>query len=218
MVIDNSIDERVLERLKDSEIQQLIEDGNWLELYEEFPYPSGSGWICGVLTSLLMGAGINPLASLTEIPSYFFYNHDELTSFTVPSQITEIGDHAFGSCRHLKEIVFNKNLDVIGSASFEGCTSIITLDIPDSVSTIGHYAFSGCSRMMTIIFGHGLRYIGRNIYNTCNSLHMISYRGTKQEWRRVLIDGDNRRLRTMSIYCTDGVLRWDDSSRQWIEA
>ena len=66
--------------------------------------------------------------------SYKFSGCNSLTSITIPSSVTSIGDYAF-----------------------EGCVSLTTIVIPDSVTDIGDHVFEGCTSLEKILIPKGTR-------------------------------------------------------------
>ncbi len=75
----------------------------------------------------------------------------ELDSYTVPSEIEEIGDRAFTSCRNMsygpslgpKEIILPEGLRRIGNYAFSG-VRLQQLHIPDSVQEVGLNPICDC--------------------------------------------------------------------------
>ncbi len=68
----------------------------------------------------------------------------EEESYSVPSTVKEVGDHAFeGYHTPLKEIHFPKIVEKIGAYSFAWNESIENFPIPPYVTSIGDYAFYG---------------------------------------------------------------------------
>ena len=80
------------------------------------------------------------------ISNYAFNGCSSLTSFTIPSTVTLIGQNAF---------------------SYSGLNSIV---IPPAVTSIGHYAFNGCTAMtgVTIEEGEQTLSLGYNYHNNAN--------------------------------------------------
>ena len=77
--------------------------------------------------------------------------HDEdIASIKMPDSVTEIGSHAFYSCRFLHGVSFSAKLEVIGDSAFEnsGIRSDITL--PENVRSIGSRAFAMCNELYSI--------------------------------------------------------------------
>ena len=68
------------------------------------------------------------------------------TSFTIPSTVTHIESHAFGSCTNLTSITLSANLESIGSLAFYRAANLTgALEIPSTVTTIGSGPFAGCN-------------------------------------------------------------------------
>ena len=75
-----------------------------------------------------------------------------LTSITIPSSITSIGDQAFAYCSSLTSITIPNSVTTIGNSAFRGCTSLTNITIPNSVTTIGSFAFDGCTSLTNATF------------------------------------------------------------------
>ena len=83
------------------------------------------------------------LTGITSIKQYAFYNQNNLTSITLPSTVSSIGQYAFAN---------------------SGITSI---DIPDAVSRINEGTFEGCSNLTNVTLGSGIQVIGKNAFHLC---------------------------------------------------
>ena len=70
------------------------------------------------------------------------FNSTYLTSITIPSSVTEIGDRAFASNSKLKSVTLSEGLKKIGSEVFPSTLTELTL--PDSVESISEDAFKNC--------------------------------------------------------------------------
>ena len=71
---------------------------------------------------------------------YAFYinNGNELTSVTIPNNVTSIGDYAFYSCRMLTSIAIPNSVTSIGNNAFDGCYKLIEVyNCSDLDITIG---------------------------------------------------------------------------------
>ena len=73
-----------------------------------------------------------------------------MTSLTLPSGVTSIGDSTFSGCSGLTSLTLPSGVTSIGNYAFEGCSGLTSLTLSSGVTSIGYYAFSGCS---------GLKYI-----------------------------------------------------------
>ncbi|MDD3908044.1 MAG: leucine-rich repeat domain-containing protein, partial [Bacteroidales bacterium] len=87
-----------------------------------------------------------------EFPQYSFcatnnIGKTSLTSFTMPSSVTSIGNYAFLNCRGLTgSLTIPSSVISIGNGAFYYCSGFTgSLTIPSSVTSIGVGAFSYCS-------------------------------------------------------------------------
>lgn len=80
---------------------------------------------------------------VTQIPSYAFYDCDEITGVTIPGSVTSIGISAFYSCDSLTSITIPEGVTSIGAYAFCNCEGLLSVSLPASVTSIGGYAFAG---------------------------------------------------------------------------
>ena len=75
-----------------------------------------------------------------------------MTSITIPSSVTNIGEGAFRGCTLLKNVTFEEgsNLTSIGNDAFRDCTALKEIEIPNNVTSIGYSAFGGCISLESI--------------------------------------------------------------------
>ena len=79
---------------------------------------------------------------------YGYYNDNTtLTSVTIPSTVTYIGDNAFRNCTALASLRLGSGVTTIGKNAFYLCSSLANLTIPDSVTNVGNDAFYGLSSL-----------------------------------------------------------------------
>ncbi|MDR0696860.1 MAG: leucine-rich repeat protein [Christensenellaceae bacterium] len=97
---------------------------------------------------------------VVKIANAAFYKFDsagnridnKISSITIPSTVTEIGESAFQNCQYLTEIIFEGDgLLKIGINAFKGCAVLETMVIPESVEEISEGAFYGCVKYAPII-------------------------------------------------------------------
>lgn len=89
------------------------------------------------------------------IPDNAYKNNMTLTSVTIDSGCTSIGQHAFSnymfsqdaSENSLSSVTFNEGLTTIGSYAFLCCTKLTSLVLPSTLTSIGSRAFIDCYRL-----------------------------------------------------------------------
>lgn len=59
-----------------------------------------------------------------KIYTYAFYGRSDLTSVTIGTQVTEIGELAFAECIKLESIVISENVATIGKDAFSACEEL----------------------------------------------------------------------------------------------
>ena len=75
------------------------------------------------------------------IANYAYYGDTDLYTYTIPSNITQIGDFAFARS-NLESINIPKGVTKIGYASFYHCDNLKEISIPETVTWIEPSAFS----------------------------------------------------------------------------
>ena len=96
-----------------------------------------------------------------------------ITSITVPSDVTEIGDGAFHYCRELETVNFTGNIVEIGSEAFSYCLLLNISTLPDSVKIINSEAFSTCKEITTMRLPTSLTNIYSKAFVSCMKLSKI---------------------------------------------
>ena len=97
-----------------------------------------------------------------------------LTSVTIPTSVTSIGDYAFDGCSGLKSITIPTSVTSIGNYVFYGCSGLTSVTIPNSVTSIGNYAFYGCSSLTSVTIPNSVTSIGNYAFYGCSSLNSIT--------------------------------------------
>lgn len=70
-----------------------------------------------------------------------------LTEFSIPNEVTTIGDNVFFGCKNLTRITIPHGVETIAFQAFRECSGITEISIPESVTTIGGGAFASCSSL-----------------------------------------------------------------------
>lgn len=74
------------------------------------------------------------------------------TEFTVPDEVTVIGEYAFKECGALESVTLGNNVNTIGKNAFYWCSGLKSITVPVSVTKIGSTAFFLCSKLESIIY------------------------------------------------------------------
>ena len=100
---------------------------------------------------------------------------DSLTSITIPSSVTSIGQQAFYKCSNLTTITFegDSHLTNIESEAFLGCSSLTSIILPSNVTSIGTNAFRD-SGLTSITIPEGVTSIYTSAFRGCSSLISIT--------------------------------------------
>ncbi len=110
-----------------------------------------------------------------------------LTSYTIPSGITEIAGGAFQGYNNMTEIVIPNGVRKIGGMAFDGC-SLTNVSIPDGVEEIGVSAFSSC-KMSSITIPESVTTLGRCVFYWCENLSAFYGKFASSDNRCLVVDG-----------------------------
>ena len=73
-----------------------------------------------------------------------------LTEYTIPNNVTSIGEFAFYSCSNLMRVTIPDSVTSIGYHAFQFCSSLETITIPENVVKLGEYAFARCEKLTNV--------------------------------------------------------------------
>lgn len=108
------------------------------------------------------GTGIETLiVSTNNIGSSAFSYCKSLTTATMTG-LSEIPREIFSGCDALTTLSLPSSYSSIGESAFRGCSSLAieSFEIPKEVSSIGNYAFEGCSGIKSMVFNGSLPEFG----------------------------------------------------------
>ena len=88
----------------------------------------------------------------------------ENTTFTIPDEVTVVGDSAFRGSRNLREIIFGQNVEYLGQESFKYCDGLTELNFNPAMREVGLSAFEYCVNLTDINFNEGFETIGINAF------------------------------------------------------
>jgi len=107
--------------------------------------------------------------NVTSIGDYAFELCTALTSVTIPNSVTNIGKEAFSECWSLSNLAIGTNVTSLGDDAFENCFSLTSLTLPSSVSSIGSQAFYSCYSLMGIYFQGDAPSPGSAVFDSDNN-------------------------------------------------
>ena len=111
-----------------------------------------------------------------KLSDYVFFDCIGLTSLTLPSSVTEIGEGAFLNCRGLTNFTIPSGVTSIGHGAFFCCYGLISLTIPSCVTAIGSRAFNDCSGLTSIYaYMEKLPETGSNLFLGCDEKNCTVY-------------------------------------------
>lgn len=139
----------------------------------------------GELTDVFYDAGIDPLASLTEVPSLFL-DESKITAFVVPENIKKIrkAGFAFSNLNHIelhKDCELSENcfysskidsiiipyiMNEVPDECFYGCSWLSEVDL-NAVEQIGAEAFGYCKNLKQLFIPDDINYIADTAFYEC---------------------------------------------------
>lgn len=96
-----------------------------------------------------------------------------ITSVSIPSSVTSIGNYAFASCYALVNVSIPDTVTSVGVAAFSGCSSLGSVEWRSSAS-VPDNAFSDCAGLTSVSLSNGISSIGSEAFKNCISLSSIA--------------------------------------------
>lgn len=129
--------------------------------------------------------------SVEYIPASLCRNMSSLTSVTIGSNVTSIGDYAFSKCTSLSSVTIPNSVTTVGRGVFYGCSALESVVLSENITELpseynynrGDYGFfHECSSLKSISIPHGVTNIGNNAFYGCSSLTKTNYTGDVASW------------------------------------
>ena len=126
--------------------------------------------------------------SVEYIPASLCRNMSSLTSITIGSNVTSIGDYAFSKCTSLSSVTIPNSVTTVGGGVFYGCSALESVVLSENITELPSYNqgdygfFCECSSLKSISIPHGVTNIGNNAFYGCSSLTKTNYTGDVASW------------------------------------
>lgn len=121
------------------------------------------------------------------------FDNTGLSQLTLPKGLIAIGDSAFRSC-NISALKVPDSVDYIGSGAFAECSGLVKAELPDGFSLINSETFFRCERLTEIILPDSIKMVGDSAFSNCVSLTDVNYKGTQDQWNKVVIKDNNKPL------------------------
>ena len=121
------------------------------------------------------GSGLTSItipSSVTSLGDLCFFGCSSLTSITIPSSVTSLGAACFSACVSLTSITIPSSVTSLDC--FSGCSGLLSITIPSSVTLLGGACFSGCSSLTSITIPSSVTSMGYDCFRDCSGLKSIT--------------------------------------------
>ena len=118
------------------------------------------------------GASIPTDGSVEKIGDSAFAGAGYLTELVIPSNIVAIGAYAFQGSS-ITSVSIPSSVTFIGNDAFNSCENLVEVTFPGTVETMGGYMFSSCENLSKLTIEEGVKTIGGNIISYCQSLTSV---------------------------------------------
>ena len=166
----------------------------------------GAFYYCKDLTSVTLPTTITSIGN-----SAFEQLSDKFTSISIPSSVKSIGRYAFSS-DYLTEVVIPEGVESIDYRAFASCNRLKSLSLPNTLTDIGEAAFAWCSNLTTVDIPNSVINIGDAAFSGCSSLTSVSLSSSMKTLNREVFQNCSS-LR--SVVIPDGVTTIQQSAFQY---
>lgn len=140
------------------------------------PVVIGNFAFCGCSVS-----SVSLSSNVSKIGDHAFDACSRLSNINLEvSSITEIGERCFAATEKLESIRIPSTVHTIKAEAFS-CSGIKNIAGGESVTTIGPYAFSGCESLKHLVIRKALKVINEYTYARCSSLTDVIIPSTIEE-------------------------------------
>ena len=123
---------------------------------------------CSGLTSITIPS------SVTSLGDGCFSFCSGLTSITIPSSVTSLGKDCFANCRGLTSITIPSSVTSLGDGCFARCSGLTSITIPSSVTSLSESCFEGCRVLTSITIPSSVTSLSESCFKDCSGLTSIT--------------------------------------------
>lgn len=151
-------------------------------------------------------------SSVTSLGNHAFMESSTLTSVVIPSTITALPVQSFASCSALTSVSIEGNaLTSIGSSCFAGDSKLTSISLPSSVTTIGESAFENCAALSSCAIPSSVTSIGDKAFRQ-TGLTSVSIPASCLSIGKLAFVNDFSKMVTTSISLAEGVTSIGESA------
>jgi len=122
------------------------------------------------LTSVTIGSGV------TSIGERAFFQCAGIISITLPSSLTSIGSRAFYGCKGITDITIPASVTSFDEGAFYQ-SGLISITLPNTLTSISNSAFYQCSSLASITIPASVMTIGQQAFYGCTNLIGVAFEG-----------------------------------------
>ena len=109
----------------------------------------------------------------TKVSPFAFAQCNDITSITIPDNITSIGNAAFAGSSGLTSITIPDNITSISAYAFSNCVSLVKVNLPSELTHFEDGVFGYCTSLTSITIPNGITQIPYYAFQHCESLTNI---------------------------------------------
>ena len=123
---------------------------------------------CWLLTSVTIPS------SVTSLGDRCFNCCTRLGSVNIPESVTSLGDECFSTCHSLAYIDIPSSVKSLGDNCFDNCWSLTSITIPSSITSLGFACFFGCKNLTSVSIPSSVTSLGDGCFQFCTSLTSVT--------------------------------------------
>ncbi|MCR5189067.1 MAG: leucine-rich repeat domain-containing protein, partial [Treponema sp.] len=144
--------------------------------------------------------------SITSLPYEAFLECYALSVLILPNTITSLSYRSLRKTS-LTSITLPSSVTYIGESCFSGCTSLESITIPNGVGSISANAFNGCTSLTSIVLPSNITNLGAFAFSKCTSLTDITFNGTTEQWNNIDKNSTwKNNVPATQVTCSDGTI------------